>query len=77
MMKLINGILKGEDCPHCGTDLYYQCGECEQDEMHLMEHYLNLMGLKDNFNAWVEMSTAVCNKKDEPNFFDVLEECGG
>ncbi len=45
--------------------------------MHWIEHYLNWMGLKDNFNAWVEMSTAVRNKDDEPNFFDVLEECGG
>ena len=69
-MKLINGILKGEDCPDCGTEFEYQCGECEKDEMHLMEHYLNLMGLKNNFNAW-----AVCNKDDELKFFDVLEEC--
>tara|TARA_X000001382_G_scaffold46248_1_gene31263 strand:- start:1567 stop:1779 length:213 start_codon:yes stop_codon:yes gene_type:complete len=69
-MKLINEILKGEDCPHCSTELEYQCAECEIDEMHLMEHYLNLIGLKDNFNAW-----AVCNKDDELNFFDILEEC--
>ena len=69
-MKLINGILKGDSCPHCSTEIEYQCGECEKDEMHLMEHYLNLMGLKDNFHAW-----AVCNKDNELNVFDVLEEC--
>lgn len=71
-MKLINEILKNEDCPHCGTELEYQCGECEKDEMHLMEHYLNLMNLKDRFHAW-----AVSNKDNDLNVFDVLEECGG
>ena len=71
-MKLINGILKNEDCPHCDKELEYQCGECEKDEMHLMEHYLNLMGLKNRFHAW-----AMSNKDNELNVFDVLEECGG
>ena len=73
-MKLINGIecnyLQSEDCPHCDSESEYQCEECEKDEMHLMKHYLNLMGLKDNFHAW-----AVCNKDNELNVFDVLEEC--
>ena len=71
-MKLINEILKNEDCPHCSTELEYQCGVCEKDEMHLMEHYLNLMCLKDRFHAW-----AVSNKDNNLNVFDVLEECGG
>ena len=36
MLKLIHGILKNEDCPHCGTEIEYQCGECEKEEQHLL-----------------------------------------
>ena len=36
MLKLIHGILKNEDCPHCGTEIEYQCGECEKEEEHLL-----------------------------------------
>ena len=35
-MELINGILKYSDCPHCGTEIEYQCGECEKEEEHLL-----------------------------------------
>lgn len=37
-MKLINGILKHEDCPHCGNEWEYQCFECEKEEMNKLEH---------------------------------------
>ena len=29
---IINGIYKYPDCPHCGDELEYQCGECEKEE---------------------------------------------
>jgi formate dehydrogenase maturation protein FdhE len=37
-MKLINGILKYEDCPHCGNEWEYQCFECEKEELNKLEH---------------------------------------
>ena len=48
-MKLINGILKYSDCPHCGNELEYQCFECEIEEEHLLsldesdEDYIDAM----------------------------------
>ena len=45
MMELINEILKYPDCPHCGSEWEYQCGECEKEEMR--ENELDLKAFKD------------------------------
>ncbi len=48
-LKRINGILKRQDCPHCGTELEYQCGECEKEE----KEYINqLFKIFNNINEW-------------------------
>jgi hypothetical protein len=42
MMKLINEILKYPDCPHCGDEWEYQCGECEKEEEDMKSHWENV-----------------------------------
>lgn len=37
-MELINEILKYPDCPHCGSEWEYQCGECEKEEEDMKSH---------------------------------------
>lgn len=46
--KLINGIYKYKDCPHCGDEWEYQCGECEEEEEQVSFLYKKDWGMDDD-----------------------------
>jgi len=46
--KLINGIYKYKDCPHCGDEWEYQCGECEKEEEQTSFLYKKDWGMNDD-----------------------------
>ena len=56
-MKLINGILKYEDCPHCGNEWEYQCFECEKEELNKLEHLEGENKMNDSTIAYFKSAT--------------------
>ena len=52
-MKRINGILKYPDCPHCGNELEYQCGECEKEEEEYLERIFKMFNDTNNMETQI------------------------